>query len=65
MFTTANYVLMTLYVLFSSDPEAYAQLMLCISDKHEDTPAINAAILAATQDTTTDSIGSFNILQSR
>ena len=45
-----------------SDPEAYGQLMLCMSDKHEDTPAINAAILAQ-QDR--DNVGTFNILQPR
>ena len=51
-----------LILIFLSDPEAYAQLMLCISDKHEDTPAINTVVLAQ-QDR--DNIQSFNILQPR
>ena len=46
--------------MLHSDPEAYGQLMLCISDKHEDSPAINAAILAQRRAQNDD--GSFNIL---
>ena len=49
--------------LFFSDPEAYAQLILCISDKHEDTPSINAAILVQQKDT--ENTGSFDVLQPR
>ena len=46
-----------------SDPEAYTQLMLCISDKPEDTPAISAAILA--QQGTREASGGFDVLQPR
>ena len=46
-----------------SDPEAYSQLMICISGKYEETPVINNAVLS--EQDNTDTTGSFNMFLPR